>query len=292
MAGGDAGSVGEPYSSTPAGVSETRPRLWPASLAILIAALTAQISTIGDFGLTWDEPAYRYSQVISQQWWEQLGGSIMAGLAEPARSRRSLYYWPYGRHGINFHPPWAGQLNLASYAIFGHWMKDIPARRMATVIQFALTITIGFQFLARRYGFWVGAVAAGSLLFMPRLYGQAHLIDTDTPGLLLWAATAVAFWKGLHEPDARRWRVAVGVLLGLAFIEKMGAVVVLLPLLIWLSAVGLPRAPSQRGASRVDRRRTDIRLDARPAGAGLPADPDLQRQLPPPQFTDLSAIGP
>ena len=113
-------------------------------------------------------------------------------------------------------PRWAGQLNLATYALFGHWMKDIPARRMATVIQFALTITIGFHFLARRYGFWVGAVMAGSLLFMPRLYGQAHLIDTDMPGLLLWAATAVAFWKGLHEPHARRWRVAVGVLLGLA----------------------------------------------------------------------------
>ena len=61
-----------------------------------------------------------------------------------------LYYWPYGRHGINFHPPWAGQWNQATYAVFGHWMKDIPARRMATVIQFALTITIGFQFLSRR----------------------------------------------------------------------------------------------------------------------------------------------
>ena len=67
-------------------------------------------------------------------------------------------------------------------------------------------------------------------LLMPRLYGQAHLIDTDTPGLLLWAATALAFWKGLHEPNARRWRVAVGILLGLAFVEKMAAVMVLLPL--------------------------------------------------------------
>ena len=25
-----------------------------------------------------------------------------------------LYYWPYGRYGINFHPPLAGQLNLAA----------------------------------------------------------------------------------------------------------------------------------------------------------------------------------
>ena len=218
-------------------------RPWLPSLAVFCFALAALVPTIGDFGLTWDEPAYRYSQVVSQQWWEQLGSARTSqdwsSLLDPDQL---LYYWPYGRHGINFHPPWAGQLNLASYAIFGYWLKDIPARRMATVIQFALTITIGFQFLARRFGFWAGAVAGGSLLFLPRLYGQAHLIDTDTPGLLLWAATAVAFWKGLHEPGARRWRVAVGVLLGLAFIEKMGAVVVLLPLLIWMGAVGLPRA--------------------------------------------------
>ena len=63
-----------------------------------------------------------------------------------------LYFWPYGRHGVNFHPPLAGQLNLATYALFGPWMKDIPSRRMASVIEFALTITIGFHFLSRRYG--------------------------------------------------------------------------------------------------------------------------------------------
>ena len=206
-----------------------------ASLAVFIVALVALIPTIGDYGLSWDEPAYRFSQVISAQWWEQLGkvGSWddLGAMFDPFAL---LYYWPYGRYGINFHPPLAGQLNLASYAIFGHWMKDIPARRMATVLEFALTILIGFRFLARRYGVWVGLVMAGSLLLMPRLYGQAHLIDTDTPGLLLWAATALAFWKGLYEPRARRWRIAVGILLGLAFVEKMGAVVVLVPLLLWL----------------------------------------------------------
>ena len=50
----------------------------------------------------------------------------------------------------------------------------------------------------------VGLVMAGSLLLMPRLYGQAHLMDTDTPGLLLWAASALAFWNGLHEPAGRQ----------------------------------------------------------------------------------------
>ena len=126
-------------------------------------------------------------------------------------------------------------------------MKDIPARRMASVFEYALTITIGFGFLARRYGPWVGGVMAGSLLLMPRVYGDGHIAATDMPGLFLWAATALAFWKGLHEPHARRWRVAVGVLLGLAFLEKMAAVMVLGPLLAWLVVGHLPRTLTRRG---------------------------------------------
>ncbi len=210
--------------------------------------MAAIVPTVGDFGLTWDEPAYRYGQVMSAQWWQQLFAARSAReFGELFDPLTLLYYWPYGRFGICFHPPLGGQLNLAAYAIFGHWMKDIPARRMASVIEFALTITIAFQFLARRYGPWVGAVAAGSLLCMPRLYGQAHLIDTDTPGLLLWAATALAFWKGLQEPHARRWRVAVGVLIGLAFVQKLVVLMVLLPLLLWLIVGHLPRTLNRRG---------------------------------------------
>ncbi|MFI5456717.1 MAG: glycosyltransferase family 39 protein [Isosphaerales bacterium] len=260
-----------------------------ASLGVLTIALAALVPTVGDFGLTWDEPAYRYSQVMSAQWWEQLG---------QVRSRRDaedlldpftlLYFWPYGRHGINFHPPLAGQLNLATYVVFGHWMKDIPARRMASVIEFALTITIGFHFLARRYGGWVGFVAAGSLLLMPRLYGQAHLVDTDTPGLLLWTATALVFWKGLHEPHARRWRVAVGILLGLAFIEKMGAVVVLVPLLLWLILGHLPRTFMRPGgrAAWIDGLCTTGAMLA-PLALAFQQIQMLQQRLRPPSMTDL-----
>src|SRR5208337_4236188 len=65
---------------------------------------------------------------------------VMGRGPQPARSGNAPYYWPYARYGINFHPPLAGQLNLATHALFGSWMKDIPARRMASVIEFALTI--------------------------------------------------------------------------------------------------------------------------------------------------------
>ena len=264
-------------------------RLWLITLAIFALALTALVPTIGDFGLTWDEPAYRFTQIMSEHWWERLGAARgVQDLQDLLEPDTLLYYWQYGRYGMNFHPPLAGQLSLATYAVFGHWMKEIPARRMASVIEFALTITIGFHFLARRYGLWVGAVAAASLLLMPRLYGQAHLFDTDTPGVLIWVATAVAFWKGLCEPNARKWRVAVGVLLGLAFIVKMGTVMVLLPLLLWLIAARLPRAFSGPGACAawIDLMLTTGLMLA-PLAVAFQQIQMLQRQLPPPQIADL-----
>jgi hypothetical protein len=264
-------------------------RLRLPSLVVLAVALAALVPTSGDFGLTWDEPAYRWSQVMSQQWWEQVAHARSWGdvqrLLDPTDL---LYYWPYGRFGICFHPPLAGQMNLATYALFGQWLKDIPARRMASVVEFALTIAIGFHFFAHRYGTWVGAIMAGSLLLMPRLYGQAHLIDTDMPGLLLWAATALAFWNGLHAPGGRRWRVAVGVLLGLAFIEKMGAVMVLLPLLFWLILGYLPRALKSPGLrpAVIDTLLTTGAMSI-PLGFAFQQILMLQRQLPPPKETDL-----
>lgn len=281
--GGDVARV--PPESRPA-----RRRAGMATLAIFTAALAALVPTVGDIGLTWDEPAYRYSQVMSAQWWEQIphvrSWDDARALLDPTTL---LHYWPYGRYGINFHPPLAGQLNLATYAIFGHWMKDIPARRMATVIEFALTLAIGFHFLARRYGTATGLVAAGSLLLMPRLYGQAHLIDTDTPGLMLWAATALAFWNGLYEPGARRWRVMVGVLMGLAFVEKMGVVMVLLPLLGWLVAARfVPALWKPSRGDWIDGTVTTLAMLA-PLALAFQQIQIIQRTLPPPENVNLYA---
>ncbi|MDG3003636.1 glycosyltransferase family 39 protein [Paludisphaera mucosa] len=262
---------------------------WPASVLVFALALAALAPTAGDFGVTWDEPAYRYSQVISAQWWRQWAsvrswGDVQAQLDPDAL----LYYWPYARFGINFHPPLAGQVSLAGRAVVGSWMKDYPSRRMGSIVEFALTIAIGCHFLSRRYGPAAGLVMAGSLLFMPRLYGQAHLLDTDIPGLFLWAATALAFWNGLHEPNARRWRVLVGVLLGLAFLEKTAAVAVLLPILAWMTVACLPSAFTWKAgrAAWIDAAFT-LGLMLLPLGAAFVEIQMLQRRLPPPSQADL-----
>ena len=222
---------------------------WLGSGLALALALIANVPTTGDLGLTWDEPAYRHSQELSGQWWERWGSvRTWAEVEDQFDPDVLLYYWPYGRHGINFHPPLAGQLNLLTYALAGGWMKDVPARRLASVLEYSATIALLFGFLASRSGPWAGGVAAGALLFMPRVYGDGHVAATDMPGLLIWSLAAVSAWKGLRDPEARRWRVLVGVLVGLAFVEKMGAVLVVLPIVGWLVAARLPRTIGREGA--------------------------------------------
>ncbi len=262
---------------------------WRAICAFALSlTLVATVPTVGDFGLTWDEPAYRFSQNRSAQWWEQVAGARTIAELRPLLDPDALlFYWTYGRYGINFHPPLAGQLNLLTHVVFGRWMKDIPARRMASVLEFSLTVMLGFVFLSKRYGLGVGTVAAGALLFMPRVYGQAHLIETDTTGLLLWISTALAFWKGLTEPHSRAWRVLVGVLMGLAFVEKMAAVFVLAPLLIWLLAARLPSI-FRRGCKWdwIDGLVTTTAMIA-PLGVAFLEILQLSKQLPQPNATDL-----
>src|ERR1700735_4844217 len=92
-------------------------RWWVATWLVLAGALVATVPTTGDIGLTWDEPSYRTSQLISAQWWEGLSRARTRADLDALLSRGALlYYWPYGRYGYNSHPPLAGQLNLLTHA--------------------------------------------------------------------------------------------------------------------------------------------------------------------------------
>lgn len=228
-----------PTTPDPAPTPHAPPsRRW--TLAVFLAAVAINAPSVGDIGPTWDEPSYRYTQLMSVQWWERLAEARtrddFAALLDPDAL---LHYWPYGRFGICFHPPLGPQLNLAAHAAFGGFLKDYPARRMASVIEFAIVLAVLFHLASRTLGVRGGLVAAGALLLQPRVFGDGHVAATDMPGLALWMLAAAAFWRGLNEPRARGARVALGVLLGLAFVQKTAAVTVLLPIAAWLAARAL-----------------------------------------------------
>lgn len=267
--------------------------LWGAVL-VGLAALVLIVPTTGDYGLTWDEPAYRYCQLISGQWWERLVRARSdAELQELFDPQTLLYYWPYGRHGFNFHPPLASQANWLTYELLGGILDDLSARRFASCLEFAGAIALLYGFLTRHHGVLVGLAASGSLLLMPRVYADAHLIGTDIPGMLIWSAAAFAFWNGLHEPNGRRWRAVVGVLVGLAFLEKMAALMVLLPILGWLAIGRLWPAIRSRSdrASWIDGLLSTA-LIAAPSVLAFAEIRRLAALLPEPKLTNLLWVHP
>jgi hypothetical protein len=80
----------------------------------------------------------------------------------------------------------------------------------------------------------------------------------------------------------------VGVLLGLAFVEKMATVGVLVPLLVWLVFAHLPKTLSRPGgrAGWIDGITTTALMLA-PLAVAFQEIQGLQRQLPPPSHTNL-----
>lgn len=229
--------MSEPIEQIPAEASPgPRSFSWRRG-CLLVAAVSLVIlcATAGDIGLTWDEPAYRFSQLMSAQWWERLFQARSVADLKILLSADNLhYYWPYGHFGVNFHPPLSGQLSLLTNGLFGSFTNDIVGRRLASIFEFSACVVMLYSFISSRFTRIAGLVAAGALFFMPRPFGDAHVAGTDMPGMFLWALTAIAFWKGLYDVGGRRWRILVGLLLGLAFVQKMAAVFVVGPLVFWV----------------------------------------------------------
>src|SRR3954464_13853702 len=94
---------------------------WLGCVLAFAGAMAATVPTAGDIGLTWDEPSYRTSQLVSAHWWEGwLQVRSRSDLEAQLNPDALLYSWPYAGFGYNSPPPLAGQLNLLTHAIFGH----------------------------------------------------------------------------------------------------------------------------------------------------------------------------
>ena len=265
---------------------------WLGTGIVAAVALVATLPTTGDLGLTWDEPAYRYSQLVSVQWWEQTRRGEVDG-----RPRRSLdadtllYYWPYGRHGINFHPPLSGQLNLLTNAIFG----GLGEGYSCASARFGVRVCHhDYRFVSLplpevwRLG-WLD-VGWGLTDHAPGLWARAPCRDRH-PGHDALAPDGGCPLERAERAECRAMAGAVGVLLGLSFLVKMAAVMVLLPILFWLLVATLPRELRRGGrAGWVDAIVTMVAILAPLAVAYLEIR-RLAGLLPPPKMTNLFAPG-
>lgn len=206
--------------------------LWLTAAGIFVVVTALVAATADDLGLTWDEPPYVVSQMLMSKWFGDLASCRSMDQAKTLLTKESILgAWEYNRFGPNFHPPLAGMLCNLTHGALGRLLGELPARRVASGAELALAAAVLFLFLARRYSYWVGGIAATSLVLMPRVFGDAHIAGTDMPLMAFWGFTALAFWNGL---ESRAWRVGFGVLLGLSLLVKFTALLLVVPLVAWL----------------------------------------------------------
>ena len=163
------------------------------------------------------------------------------------------WFWPFAREEPHGHPPFYALLGLAGDVLAPASWSALSRARLGPILLFSLTAGVIFQFVAGRWGRWVAALAAGSWVFQPNLFGHGHYASYDAVLSALWTLAIVAFARavdptrtGAPAEAAPRWvaTTAFGLILGCAAATKLTGWFLPLPFLVW---VGLTR---NRAAAR------------------------------------------
>src|ERR671917_1299090 len=192
-------------------------------LAYLAALLFAGLSTVGQMGITWDEPNYFTSSYSYLSWFGHV-------VANPSDWWASIdRYWEQSHEAPPFFKLWGGLFAGAAALLFG--TDDLgtlgDAYRMASYTLFLLSTYAAFRFVRNTFG---GAAAWGTVLTMPlipALFGFARLGQLDGAVASMYLRAALALYR-LLDCGGRERAALAGVLLGLAFATKLN-VLLLVP---------------------------------------------------------------
>lgn len=192
---------------------------------LFVTLLGTSVSTLADYGLSWDEPYYFWAQEKQARWFQTLTASPLEALSSEAL-REGWNPDPYH----NPHPPFYKLL-----ANVGRWLApgsvdDFTAYRLAPAALFAATGVLLGWLVSRARGLGVGMFAAGLWGTIPPVFAHAHFAATDTPMTFFGVATVAAFWRAR---EGRGGIAALGVLLGLAVATKFTALLLPMPLVAW-----------------------------------------------------------
>ena len=119
--------------------------------------------------------------------------------------------------------------------------QELPRARLAPILLFSLTAGAVFSWVARRWGYWPAALAAGSWVLQPNLFGHGHYAAYDALLACFWVLSIILFTSAIEVLPGReggriRWlaTVALGVILGCAAATKLTGWFLPLPFLAWV----------------------------------------------------------
>ena len=151
------------------------------------------------------------------------------------------WFWPFAREEPHGHPPFYALLGLAGDVLAPSW-QDLPRARLGPILLFSLAAgAIGF-FVCSRWGTWPAALAVGSWVSQPRLFGHGHYAAYDAILTSLWVLSIIAFAQAVlpvaNAGASRRfarwgWAIAIGVIVGCAATTKFTGWFLPLPFVVW-----------------------------------------------------------
>jgi len=249
----------------------TPPRRWPiraGAVAVAGATMALMVATGPRMAIVWDEGYTLGREARIRMWaravvdparfaagWEPPapGSELVQPDAEPpprqppprrdeVDTRAKLFsprvigwFWPFAREEPHGHPPF-----YAIEGLVGDWLAptwaDLPRARLGPMLAFSLAAGAIFGFVARGWGAWPGALAAGAWALQPNLFGHGHYATVDALLTSLWAGALMAFARAVgREGRSPRWgwTIAFGVLCGWAADTKLTGWFLPIPFVAW-----------------------------------------------------------
>ncbi len=219
------------------------PRPFGIALGVSAVAALAVLFTLGDPGITSDEPI----DVRVGRNYLELGGQILDKAQRRGWNR-------LGRAEVEAlfldnkqHPP-LGRLLVGVASVVGEPFEgllggsdpfSVHAARLAPMLAFAGLVGLVSWTAARRYGRAAGLVAGGSLLVMPRVFAHGHFATLDTILCLFWTLALFRASSALEGPRPVRGMTFAGLAWGLALLTKIHAW--LLPPVVLVAALAYRR---------------------------------------------------
>ena len=111
----------------------------------------------------------------------------------------------------------------------------VACARVGSAVAFAVLVILVGIFTAQQFDRRAGIFASLSLVLMPRLFGHAHLASIET--LVCLTSFLTIFWIGkfwtTDDSPPMKHVVIAGLFLGLAFLTKINAILLPIPIVFW-----------------------------------------------------------
>ena len=169
------------------------------SLIIFLVFTTIGITTIHEYGLTWDEPE---NLVVGERYlafFKTLDISFLdMRRAQPeVDNPDGLHLRLYDSHA---HPPLPNIAAALTGRLFGRWTKlldPVDARHVAILMMGGLVLAVTYLFAREAFSRSTAIFAVLVLVLLPRFFAHTHFNLNDIPKTLFFALTLWGLWRGI-----------------------------------------------------------------------------------------------